>query len=305
VRHRMLRAAAILSCAVLLGATVGLAGCGSQAVDQPSIPRSDTIGPRVTTTSTSTSATAVSTTGTPERATSIEYRNADYGFTFSLPESFDGYSIVTQQWEGFPNHTNGAGSGDAPVYGPLILIRHPQWTRSNPRQDIPIMVFTLAEWDQAQQAELSVGAAPIPPSELGRNATYVFALPARYNYAFPTGYEEVAKILEGHPLYGTEAAPPASTFAPALSTIYDITEADSGQIFTYTVTSRFSVILDATRYSPDHLSVVPTGVIGDISNVPDVDPPLQATRYEGVNPGTCTIRNGDFVVTVRIVPLTQ
>lgn len=62
------------------------------------------------------------------------------------------------------------------------------------------MVFTLAEWDLVQQAKLGVGAAPIPPSELGRNATYVFALPARYNYVFPTGYEEVAKILEGNPL---------------------------------------------------------------------------------------------------------
>ena len=34
------------------------------------------------------------------------------------------------------------------------------------------------------------------PIELGRNSDYVFALPARYNYAFPEGYEEVDDIIE-------------------------------------------------------------------------------------------------------------
>jgi hypothetical protein len=62
------------------------------------------------------------------------------------------------------------------------------------------MVFTLSQWEQIQREELSVGAAPIPPAELGRNGRYVFALPARYNFAFLTGWEEVEKIVEGHPL---------------------------------------------------------------------------------------------------------
>ena len=51
-----------------------------------------------------------------------------------------------------------------------------------------------------QQEKISVSAAPIPPSELGRNNKYVFALPARYNYSFPIGYEEVDKILKENPL---------------------------------------------------------------------------------------------------------
>lgn len=202
MRRRFYTVAAVLLCGVLLGAMVGLAACGSHIVDQPSIQQSDTTSSLVTTTVASTLATAVSTTSTPEPATSIEYRNVEYGFTLSLPLSWKGYSIVTQQWEGFPNDTNGASSSGSPVYGPEILIRHPNWASSNPRQDIPIMVFTVAEWDLVQQAKLTVGAAPIPPSELGRNATHVFALPARYNYAFPTGYEEVEKILAGNPLKG-------------------------------------------------------------------------------------------------------
>jgi hypothetical protein len=296
---------AIVLFGFLLWTTVALTACGSQMMGQPSVQQSGTTNSQVTTTETPTSATPVPTRPTSGPETSIEYRNADYGFTFSLPESWKGYSIVAQQWEGFPDNTNGPDQGNAPVYGPEILIRHPQWTSANPRQDIPIMVFTLVEWEQVQQAKLTVGAAPIPPSELGRNAIYVFALPARYNYAFPTGYEEVEKILEGNPLHGTGVGQVTPTSEPELSTTDEITEADNGKTFTYTVTSRFSVILDGNKYSPDSLSVVPTGIVGYVSNIPDVDPPLWVVRYEGVSPGTCSIRNGDFAVTVRIVLLAQ
>ena len=82
----------------------------------------------------------------------------------------------------------------------MIKIRHPQGTSQNSRQDIPIMVFTQNQWDAMQQEKFHIGAAPMGPKELGRNGKYVFALPARYNYAFPAGYEEVERILEGNPL---------------------------------------------------------------------------------------------------------
>jgi hypothetical protein len=158
-----------------------------------------------TTSSLATTTTGVSTTtSTTGSATSLEYRNTQYGFTFSLPADWKGYSIVTEKWQGFPINTSTAGSSTtgAGIFGPELLIRHPLWTATNPRQDIPIMVFTIAQWDLVQQMKLSVGAAPIAPSELGRNATYVFALPARYNYAFQTGYQEVETILAGKPLQG-------------------------------------------------------------------------------------------------------
>ncbi len=66
------------------------------------------------------------------------------------------------------------------------------------------MVFTLSQWEAVRNETLSVGAAPIQPSELGRNSTYVFALPARYNFAFPEGYKEVEDIIAGNPLEPTE-----------------------------------------------------------------------------------------------------
>ena len=128
-----------------------------------------------------TSSTAVSST--------IEYKNTDYGFSLQLPQSWTGYSIVTETWQGTPKAT-----------GRKISIRHPQWTKETPRQDIPVLIFTLDQWNQIQQEKLVIGAAPIAPSELGRNVNYVFALPARYNFAFPAGFEEVETIINSQPL---------------------------------------------------------------------------------------------------------
>jgi len=128
----------------------------------------------------------------------IVYKNTQFGFSFALPYSWKGYHIANDRWEGL---AIGSQQGDEIVEtGPLISIRHPQWTPQDQRQDIPIMGFTLSQWDSLQQEEFHIGAAPVGPKELGRNSEYVFALPARYNYAFPKGYEEVEEILEGNPL---------------------------------------------------------------------------------------------------------
>lgn len=62
------------------------------------------------------------------------------------------------------------------------------------------MVFTISQWNALLKDKFIVSAAPIGPGELGRNHTYVFALPARFDYAFPTGYEEVEQILRNRPL---------------------------------------------------------------------------------------------------------
>lgn len=130
---------------------------------------------------------------------SVVYKNDEYGFTFTLPGSWKDYSIQNDIWKG-----SSLTEGQEDTTGPIIYIRHPLWTEDNPRQDIPIMIFTAEQWESVQNEGLSVSAAPIPPSKLGENSTYVFALPARYNYAFPTGFEEVEKILENNPLKAFE-----------------------------------------------------------------------------------------------------
>ncbi|HWI55087.1 MAG TPA: M56 family metallopeptidase, partial [Desulfobacteria bacterium] len=137
---------------------------------------------------------------------SIVYKNSQYGFSFSLPKSWKGYSIITDKWEGLP-----IGGDQAVETGPIISIRHPLWTSENKRQDIPIMIFTRGQWNSLKEEKFHIGAAPIGPSELGRNNGYVFALPARYNYAFPTGYEEVDKILNNKPLQTHDITLPKQT----------------------------------------------------------------------------------------------
>jgi len=137
------------------------------------------------------------TLGEYESNSSVVYKNTQYGFSFALLDSWKGYSIVTDQWEGYPQSQQG---NTAVATGPLLSIRHPQWTNEKPRQDFPILIFTISQWISLQQEEFHIGAAPIGPRELGRNNKYVFALPARYNFAFPTGFEEVENILAGEPL---------------------------------------------------------------------------------------------------------
>lgn len=128
-------------------------------------------------------------------AKKIVYQNDTYGFSFLLPVSWSGYKIVEEQWEG--HYIEDPSRLEA---GPKLLIRHPLWTENEPRQDIPIMVHTKDQWEAIESEELAVSAAPIGPRKIGENSQYVFAIPARYNFGFLTGFEEVEEILNSDPL---------------------------------------------------------------------------------------------------------
>ena len=105
--------------------------------------------------------------------------------------------MVLGAWKGYANVGPHGDATDA--HGPIVTIRHPLWVSEVPRQDIPIMVFTRAQWRSLRQEKFLVSAAPFAPGELGRNSRYVFALPPRYDYAFPPGYEEVEEIMRNNP----------------------------------------------------------------------------------------------------------
>jgi hypothetical protein len=123
----------------------------------------------------------------------IVYVNYEYGFTFTLPHSWKGFSVMECRW--------GGGDGERETdQGPLIVIRHPLYTEDNPREDIPIMVFTRDQWRAVDEGNLIVSAAPIAPGEIGRNKKYVFALPPRFSYDDLEGVHEVLDIVESNPL---------------------------------------------------------------------------------------------------------
>jgi hypothetical protein len=127
----------------------------------------------------------------------VEYRDTELGFSFSLTASWEGFSIQESNWDGLKS----GDLGDEVVeQGRIVSIVHPKSTTQQPRQEIPLMVFTIEQWERMQSGEWHIGAAPIGPRELGRNSRYVLAIPARYNYAFLEGWEEVERILQSHPL---------------------------------------------------------------------------------------------------------
>jgi hypothetical protein len=133
------------------------------------------------------------TAAVPTKASDKTYYNAQYGFSVALPDSWKGFTAAIDTWQG---SITGATGEVVTEQGPQINLRYPLWTAAKPRQDIPVMIFALSQWDALQKGKFHIGAAPIGPSELGRNAHYVFALPARYNFAYLTGYEEVDQILK-------------------------------------------------------------------------------------------------------------
>ncbi len=126
---------------------------------------------------------------------SIIYKNNTFGFNFSLPDSWQGYSIIKSAWEGNPITAT-----SAKQTGPKLLIRNPKWTSALPYEDIPVMVFTLEQWSSYVAGNFSVSAAPVEATELGRNNLYVFALPPRWNFDYSEEYIEAENIIKSNPL---------------------------------------------------------------------------------------------------------
>jgi hypothetical protein len=136
----------------------------------------------------------------PQSAKSLVYTNETFRFRFVLPKSWQGYSIVVHKETSIVDVEGGPSLNKTETWT-TISIRHPLWTDANPYQDIPIEVFTRAQWNMIETGRMSVTAAPFNPFEMGRNARYVFALPPRYNIEDAIGQAEVAEILNGNPLH--------------------------------------------------------------------------------------------------------
>jgi hypothetical protein len=111
----------------------------------------------------------------------------------------------------------------------------------------------------------------------------------------------------GHtPLASTATAQP--TTAPVTPTLgltqqYAFTAQDSGKTIRYGITTRFSLSLNQQQYPQQklQLSCEPQGALGSVTGVPYVAPPLYAVRYQANEAGTCTLKNGSFILTVVIV----
>ncbi len=120
------------------------------------------------------------------------YRDEEYGFEITLLNSWKEYLVLVESWRG-----RTLDGQDKEFEGPQIVIRHPEWTVSQPWQDIPIMVFTNLEWELVEEGNLNVSAAPIGPTKLDKNQNYVFALPPRWvGFTDNLGQNEATEIVE-------------------------------------------------------------------------------------------------------------
>ncbi|MEI8130663.1 MAG: hypothetical protein WCG55_04140 [bacterium] len=124
----------------------------------------------------------------------VVYTNTEFGFTYGLPLDWQGYSIVTNTWNGNPLN------GGVQTSGPKLLIRNPRWTATAPYEDIPVLIFTISQWNSYQNGDLAIGAAPIEATEITRNNTYVFALPPRWDFDYSLGFKEAEHIVESKTL---------------------------------------------------------------------------------------------------------
>lgn len=121
-------------------------------------------------------------TPTPATSTDIVYTNDTYGFSLTLPADWKGYTLVPASVQ----------------YGYAVTLRHPLWTAQNPYMDIPILIYPIDQWKkwEANHFEGYPTAAPIGPTERGRNTRYVFATAPRYNFSFGIGWEAVDVVVQ-------------------------------------------------------------------------------------------------------------
>jgi hypothetical protein len=117
------------------------------------------------------------------------YINNVYGFTVKLPTSWEGYAVTSVQKD--------------TIHGSYFEVNliHPQSAIENPRMNVPILVVPSKTWDiwyppQDPESGQHPFAAPVPATERGRNANYVFATAPRYNFSYLPGWEEVEKIIQ-------------------------------------------------------------------------------------------------------------
>ncbi len=141
--------------------------------------------------------TACRSPGHPSQPTglAVRYHDTKSGFTFYLPDSWRGYSVLHKQWEG----QTYLPANDATItvtHGPVIVLRHPRWKASEPHQDITFLLYTRSQWDAEHQGKFSstyyAGGTMV---EMWHSRKYVFAVSTHDSKAELNGWREVSEVV--------------------------------------------------------------------------------------------------------------
>jgi hypothetical protein len=125
----------------------------------------------------------------------VRYYNAQYDFTFFLPASWRGYSVLHKEWQG----TIYVREKDETVVvatGPVLVFRHPKWTASKPYQDMTIVIYTRSQWYNERLGEggcnYFAGGTMV---EVCHNASYVFAMSTQEAKGEDNGWQDTSVIV--------------------------------------------------------------------------------------------------------------
>ena len=125
----------------------------------------------------------------------LRYHDTKTGFTFYLPDSWRGYSVLHKQWQG-KTYLAANDTTVTVTHGPVIVLRHPQWTASEPHQDITFLIYTRSQWDEEHQGKFSctyyAGGTMV---EIWHNRKYVFTMSTHDSKAELIGWREVSEIV--------------------------------------------------------------------------------------------------------------
>jgi len=123
-----------------------------------------------------------------------KYKNNEYGFEITFPNSWKNYSVEQRVWEGWII--------DAPSEGPdysgtMLIFKNPKLASENNFQGIPIMVITPDIWKLISEEKVAVSTAPIGPTKIGQNEKYIFATPPRYiGFADDLNSQQINEVYE-------------------------------------------------------------------------------------------------------------
>lgn len=121
------------------------------------------------------------------------YRNEQYGFKMTFPDSWKGFTVTEDTWKG--SLTTGPGLGNE-YGGTKFVFNNPQRTAQEKWQDIPIMVFTPDVWEMVVNGKVRASSLEDLPEKIGENQDLVFATPPRWTYDNDFGVEEAIAIVK-------------------------------------------------------------------------------------------------------------
>lgn len=115
-------------------------------------------------------------------SSTLLYENTDFGFSLTLPDSWDGYKVATGTVQ----------------FGRTITITPPSSIDEATREFVPVLIYPMDKWKEWEKNNFEdyPTAAPIGPTERARNQDYVFATAPRYNFSFGADTKEVEEIVE-------------------------------------------------------------------------------------------------------------